>query len=95
MNTLPDPAIVMVAPNGARRGKSDHPTLPITVEETVGEAARCFDVGATVLHAHGRDADGTHCLDAALYRDLIARMRDRVPDMLVQVTTEAVGRYNP
>ncbi len=85
----------MVAPNGARRGKSDHPALPVTIAETVATARDCFDAGAGALHAHVRDADGAHVLDAGLYRELIEEMRNAVPQMAVQITTEAVGRYTP
>ncbi|RED12209.1 3-keto-5-aminohexanoate cleavage protein [Pontivivens insulae] len=86
---------IMVAPNGARRGKADHPALPISVSETVNTAARCHAAGADALHAHVRDADGAHVLDAGLYRELLAEMDRAVPSMPVQITTEAVGRYSP
>lgn len=86
---------IMVAPNGARRGKADHPALPITIAELVADAAACFAAGADALHAHVRDADGAHVLDAGLYRELLAEMAAHVPDMPVQITTEAVGRYSP
>ncbi|MCK7615634.1 3-keto-5-aminohexanoate cleavage protein [Roseibium sediminicola] len=86
---------IMVAPNGARRTKADHAALPVTVEETVAAAKACFEAGAGALHAHVRDADGAHVLDAGLYRQLLAQMKAAVPDMLVQITTEAVGRYSP
>ena len=52
--TLPE---IMLAPNGARRSKHDHPRLPITVEETVAAARDAFAAGAGALHAHVRDAD--------------------------------------
>lgn len=88
--------IVMAAPNGARRGKADHPNLPVTAAELAAEAARCRDAGASVLHLHVRDADGAHSLDAGLYREALAAVRGSVGDGLVlQVTTEAVGRYSP
>ncbi len=86
---------LMVAPNGARRAKSDHPALPVTIAETVATARACFDAGADGLHAHVRNAEGHHTLDAGLYRELLAEMARAVPDMAVQVTTEAVGRYTP
>lgn len=87
--------LIMVAPNGARRTRADHPALPVTVAETVAAAKACFEAGAGALHAHVRDAEGAHVLDAGLYRDLLAAMKAAVPDMLVQITTEAVGRYSP
>ncbi|MEO1331048.1 MAG: 3-keto-5-aminohexanoate cleavage protein [Pseudomonadota bacterium] len=89
------PVILMAAPNGARRSKADHPALPIAIPETVAEAKACRAAGAAMLHAHVRDAAGVHTLDAGLYRELIAEMATAVPDMIVQITTEAVGRYSP
>ena len=84
----------MVAPNGARKTKLDHPALPISIEETVKEAVRCHSAGATVLHAHVRGKQNEHVLDVGLYRELIAEMNQQTPDMLVQITTEAVGIYS-
>ena len=92
MHPLPD---IMVAPNGARRTKADHPALPMTIAETVQTARACFDIGADGLHAHVRDAEGKHILDAGLYRELLDELERQVPDMYLQITTEAVGRYSP
>ena len=88
------PVIIMVAPNGARKTKLDHPALPISIEETVKEAVNCHVAGATVLHAHVRGKQNEHVLDVGLYRELIAEMNQQTPDMLVQITTEAVGIYS-
>ncbi|MDJ0612637.1 MAG: 3-keto-5-aminohexanoate cleavage protein [Rhizobiaceae bacterium] len=86
---------IMVALNGARRTKVDHPSLPITVGEVVAEAAKCHAAGVNALHAHVRDVEGNHVLDAGLYQELIAEMAIKVPEMDVQITTEAVGIYSP
>jgi len=86
---------IMVAPNGARRGKAEHPALPVTIAETVETAVACYAAGAGAIHAHVRDKDGRHVLDAELYRELIAELARAVPKMMVQITTEAVGRYTP
>ena len=88
-------AIVMAAPNGARKTKRDHPALAVNILETVVEAKRCFEAGATVLHAHVRNKNEEHVLDPGLYKELMDEMRAQVPEMLVQMTTEAVGRYAP
>ena len=84
----------MVAPNGARRGQGDHPSLPITDDELIETARACFDAGAEGLHAHIRDADGQHLLDADRYRALGHRLADAVPGLYVQVTSESAGRYD-
>jgi len=88
------PVIIMVAPNGARKTQADHPALPVSIDETVNEAVCCHAAGATVLHAHVRGKQNEHLLDVGLYRELIAEMNQQAPEMLVQITTEAVGRYN-
>lgn len=86
---------IMVAPNGARRSRADHPALPMTLDDIVADARACHAAGAGALHAHLRDADGQHVLDAGLYRELIAEMAAKVPGLPVQITTEAAGRYAP
>lgn len=86
---------IMVAPNGARRGKADHPKLPITIAETVETARACWHAGADGIHAHIRDQQGKHLLDAGLYRELQEELKQAVPDMFIQITTEAVGIYSP
>ena len=92
MSALP---IIMAAPNGARKTKDDHPNLPLTIQETVEEARRCNDAGASILHAHVRDDDGKHSLDANKYGKLIEDMHRTLPQMLVQITTESAGIFTP
>lgn len=86
---------LMVAPNGARRTRADHPALPMTIAQTVATAAACHAAGAAALHAHLRDGEGRHLLDAGGYGELITEMARQVPDMAVQITTEAAGIYPP
>ena len=87
--------LIMVAPNGARRRKADHPQLPITIEETAHTAAACAAAGAHALHAHIRDDAGAHSLDAGRYRDLLAACAAAAPTLPVQITTESAGIYAP
>jgi len=90
MMSLPN---LMVAPTGARLTKADHPAIPLSVLEIVVCARACHDAGAGGIHAHVRDDEGRHVLDAGLYRELLAALEAEVPDMFPQITTEAVGRY--
>lgn len=92
MKPLPQ---IMVAPNGARRTKTDHQALPVTIEEIVVTAKACFVAGANGLHAHLRDDEQKHVLDAGLYKELISELDVVLPEMDVQITTEAVGMYSP
>jgi 3-keto-5-aminohexanoate cleavage enzyme len=83
----------MVAPNGARRLKTDHPRLPVTADELATEAKACRAVGASAIHVHVRDGNQQHSLDPALYRDAIASIRRVCPDIVIQTTTEAAGIF--
>ena len=90
--TLPD---IMVAPNGARKTTEDHPAIPVTIDQLVTVASDCFDAGARAMHFHVRDGEQRHVLDAGLYKEAIAALRAAVPELHLQMTTEAVGRYSP
>jgi 3-keto-5-aminohexanoate cleavage enzyme len=90
------PVAIAVAPNGGRKVKADHPAVPLTAAELAVTAAHCLDAGAAMIHAHVRNADGSHLLDADAYRDAIAAIRTAVGDKLViQITSEALGKYTP
>lgn len=92
----PTPLIIAVAPNGARRTRADHPAVPVTPAELAAAAIACRDAGAALLHLHVRDAAEGHILDAEAYGAATAAVRAAVgDDLIVQITTEAVGRYTP
>lgn len=87
---------IAVAPNGGRRLKTDHPAVPIDARELGATAAECLAAGAAMIHVHVRDAAGRHVLDADAYREATTAIRAHVGDRLVvQITTEALGVYEP
>lgn len=95
INNFLQPLIVSVAPNGARKSKTDHPSLPISDRELAETAASCRAAGAAMIHLHVRDSAGRHSLDPGLYRSAIAAIRREVgADLIVQVTSESVGMFN-
>ncbi len=86
---------IMVAPNGARLQKTDHPALPITTAEIVTCALECQAEGAQGIHLHIRDGQAQHLLDANTYDTVVRAIKARMPGFAVQITTEAVGVYPP
>jgi 3-keto-5-aminohexanoate cleavage enzyme len=49
-----------------------------------------------MIHLHVRDAEGRHCLDPEAYRATMAQICEAVGDRLVvQITSESLGRYSP
>lgn len=90
------PCLLMVAPNGARRTLADHPAIPLSPEALAEDALACREAGAAMMHLHVRDPVGRHLLDAGAYREALAAIRAAVGEELVlQVTSEAGGRYDP
>ena len=83
--------MIMVAPNGARRQKSDHPALPISVQEICDTARACEAAGADAIHVHVREDDGRHSLDTGRYRETLSALTEHAPSPRVQVTTESAG----
>lgn len=86
--------LIMVAPTGARRSKTDHPSLPLSVPEIVTETRACHAAGADALHLHVRDVGGGHSLDPGLYREALTELHTHLPDFPVQITTEAAGVFD-
>jgi uncharacterized protein (DUF849 family) len=66
------------------------------IESLAAESLECVRSGASLVHLHVRDNEGAHSLDAALYQEAIQEIRRVTQDsLLIQITTESVGRYTP
>ncbi len=88
------PLIISVAPNGAYKTKKDHAAVPINGSEIADTAAACLDAGASMIHLHVRNLDGSHSLDSNLYRSAVRAIERAVGDQLsIQITSEAAGVY--
>src|SRR6476659_10139593 len=81
------PLIITAAPYGPAWIPSDFPgEVPVTWDEQVQKAVDCYDAGARILHVHVRDPKtGKISKNIAEYGAQIARLREAVPDMVLQV----------
>lgn len=86
------PAIITVAITGAVPTTKDNPAVPVTPERQVESAVEAFDAGATVCHVHVRDEHERPSSDPGLYRQVLEGIRERRPEMVVQLSTGARGR---
>ncbi|WP_437681974.1 3-keto-5-aminohexanoate cleavage protein [Sorangium sp. So ce131] len=78
--------VITVAPYGPEWEPADFPgDIAVTMEEQVQKAVDCYSAGATVLHVHAREADGKGSKRLSRFNELLARLRDVVPDMILQV----------
>ncbi len=89
-----DPILILVAPNGAKKTKKEHPHIPLEVNEIAEEALRCRDAGAVLCHLHIRDKNHVHSLDVDTYKRTIDAIRNKVGNsMIIQATSESVDIY--
>ena len=81
-----DELIITAAPYGPEWAPSDFPEdIPVTMEEQVQKAVDCYNAGATVLHVHVRELDGKGSKRLSMFNELLAGIRARVPQMVLQV----------
>ncbi len=78
--------IITAAPYGPEWIPEDYPEdIPVTMEEQIQKAVDCYNAGATVLHLHVRELDGKGSKRLSKFNELIAGVRQAVPDMVIQV----------
>ncbi|QDQ97338.1 3-keto-5-aminohexanoate cleavage protein [Tomitella fengzijianii] len=81
-----DKLVITCAPYGPEWELDDfREDLPLTIEEHVQQAVDCYEAGATVLHIHVRELDGHGSKRLSKFNELLAGLREAVPDMILQV----------
>jgi uncharacterized protein (DUF849 family) len=78
--------VITAAPYGPEWLPSDFPEdLPISIKEHVQKAVDCYNAGATVLHIHVREQDGSGSKRLSKFNELLGELKVAVPDMILQV----------
>lgn len=84
--------IITCALTGAGDTVDKHPAIPVTPTQIAAAAVEAAKAGATVVHCHVRDPDtGKGSRDPALYREVVARIRDSGVDIIVNLTAGMGG----
>lgn len=84
--------IITAAICGAEVLKEHNPAVPYTVEECVREAKSAYDAGASIIHLHVREDDGTPTQDKARFKVIIDAIHEACPEVIIQPSTGgAVG----
>ena len=81
-----NPLIITVAAVGAEVMPAQTPHLPITPKQLAETAAPCEAAGASMIHVHCRNNDGSNTSDVARFAAAYAAIRER-SDLIVQFTT--------
>lgn len=81
-----DPAVVTCAITGADVFRDNNPNIPYTTKEIADSSIEAAGAGATVVHLHVREDDGTPSGRPELFVDVIDRIRAS-SDVLTMVST--------
>lgn len=89
---MTEPMIITCAITGAEVSKEKFPNLPITPKEQAKAAADAVKAGASIIHLHVREDDGTPSQRLERFEESISEIRSRVPEVIIQISTGgAVG----
>lgn len=83
--------IINAALTGMVPTKSDNPYLPVTPEEIAAETRRVYELGASIVHIHARDKNGMPTHSKEVYGEIIDRIRQVCPDIIITVSTSGRG----
>ncbi|SDC04258.1 3-keto-5-aminohexanoate cleavage enzyme [Williamwhitmania taraxaci] len=84
--------IITAAISGAEVTKEHNPAVPYTIEECVREAGLAYKAGASIIHLHVRNDDGTPTQDKNRFKAVMDAIKAKYPEVIIQPSTGgAVG----
>ncbi len=87
--------IITCAISGAEVTKEDNYFVPYTIKEMAVEAYFAYIAGASIIHLHVREDDGTPTQDKTRFEETMKEIKKLCPDVIIQPSTGgAVGMSN-
>lgn len=86
MNELNQKVILTVAPTGSSTSRKQTPYIPLTPREIADEVYLCWKAGASVVHLHVREDDGSASMSYDKFKEAVQRIRDRC-NIVINMTT--------
>lgn len=84
---MSSPCIITVAITGSVPKKENNPAVPITVSEQIESTHAAFEEGASLVHCHVRNDDGTTTSDPKKFALLQQGIKKHCPGMIIQFST--------
>jgi uncharacterized protein (DUF849 family) len=81
------PCILCCAITGSVPTKADNPAVPITVPEQIESSHAAVEAGASIIHAHVRNDDGTPSSDPDKFAALKEGLEKHCPGVIIQFST--------
>src|SRR5690242_18591779 len=93
---MQDKVIVTCAVTGNITTREQHPKLPVTPEEIATACLEAAQAGAAIVHIHVRDPKTAKpSMELDLYREVVDRIREKNPALVLNLTTGPGGRFDP
>ncbi len=87
--------VLTCAVTGAGDTVSKHPGVPVTPAQIAAACVEAAQAGASIVHVHVRDpATGKGARDPALFREVVARVRESGTDIVLNLTAGMGGALN-
>lgn len=81
------PLIINLAPTGMVPTVAMTPYVPLTPGRICEDVLRCAAAGASMIHLHAREPDGTPSWASSRYLPIIERIRAHAPELVLVVST--------
>ncbi len=91
MSSFEDPVVISCSISGVIANRDQCPAIPYTPEEYAAEARRAVDEGASQIHIHARQPDGTPSYEIEDFEAITAAILAEVGDVIVNYSTGAIG----
>ena len=81
------PCILCCAITGSVPTKAANPAVPISISEQIESSHAAVEAGASIIHAHVRNADETPSSDPDKFAELQEGLKKHCPDVIIQFST--------
>ena len=86
---IEDKVVITAALTGVAANRNQCKWIPYTPQEIAEEALACYNAGASVVHIHARENDGSPSWRVEVFREIMDEVRKRCP-IIINFSTGAV-----
>lgn len=90
MPSFEDKVVITCAVTGVLATRKQNEGIPYTPAEIAEDCKRAYDAGASVVHIHARNADGSPTFEPATFAEIKAEVRARCP-IILNFSTGVLG----
>ena len=84
-----DKVVITAALTGVAANRDQCKWIPYTPQEIADDALACYNAGASVVHIHARENDGSPSWRVEVFREIMYEVRQRCP-IIINFSTGAV-----